>query len=59
MQWIAESRFVPPFGTFSKGDDLSHLPQTVLDDLAAQGLVALPVPQAQAVSVKPKAPVKE
>ncbi len=43
--WIGDKRFVPPYGEFSTGDDVSHLPQTVLDDLAAQGLVS--IPQAQ------------
>ncbi len=45
MLWSGEQRFVPPYGEFSTGDDVSHLPKVLLDDLAAQGLVALPLAQ--------------
>lgn len=51
MKWVGDKRFVPPFGEFAEGDDVSRLPQEVIDDLTAQGLVSSGVAAAQSEPV--------
>lgn len=43
-KWKGDCQLVPPYGFFAAGDDVSRLPQNVIDDMIAQGRIeAIPV----------------